>query len=131
MSGLLSAEVTGSFIRGEDPSKLVAAVPTMTVFLEGEIGQPEFEEISAQLRRFADRRVRNVVLDFADVSHVDFRIVRPLLARADSFRALGGDIKLCGLSPYLTAVVRSTGTYEMFDTFVTVAEAHASFSPSK
>jgi anti-sigma B factor antagonist len=115
----------------QEVNKYIAPVPTMTVFLEGEMGQPEFEEISAQLRRFADRRVRNVVLDFADVSHIDYRIVRPLLARADSFRALGGDIKLCGLSPYLTAVIRSTGTYEMFDTFVTVAEAHASFSTSK
>jgi len=104
------------------------AVPhTMTLYLEGEIGQTEWADVSAQLFRYANRRVRHVVIDFTDVSHLDYRVVRPLIARADSFRAVGGDVKLSGLSPYLLAIFRSAGAHEAFDTFTTAPEAAASF----
>ncbi len=105
----------------------VAVPHAMTLYLEGEIGQPEWADISAQLFRYANRRVRHVVIDFTDVSHLDYRVVRPLMARADSFRAVGGDVKLSGLSPYLAAIFRSAGAHEAFDTFASAAEATASF----
>jgi anti-sigma B factor antagonist len=99
----------------------------MTLYLEGEIGQDEWSDVSAQLFRYANRRVRNVVIDFTDVSHLDYRVVRPLMARADSFRAVGGDVKLSGLSPYLAAIFRSAGAHDAFDSYQTAAQATASF----
>jgi anti-sigma B factor antagonist len=105
----------------------VAVPHTMTLYLEGEISQTEWADISAQLFRYANRRVRHVVIDFTDVSHLDYRIVRPLIARADSFRAVGGDVKLSGLSPYLFAIFKSAGAHDAFDTFASAPEAAASF----
>jgi len=58
---------------------------TMTLYLEGEIGQTEWADISAQLFRYANRRVRHVVIDFTDVSHLDYRVVRPLIAGPTRF----------------------------------------------
>ena len=105
----------------------VAVPHSRTLYLEGEIGQTEWSDVSAQLFRYANRRVRHVVMDFTDVSHLDYRVVRPLMARADSFRAVGGDVKLSGLSPYLFAIFKSAGAHEAFDIFSTAAEASASF----
>ena len=104
------------------------AVPhVMTLYLEGEIAQKEWVEVTAQLNRYADRRVRHVVVDFTEVSHLDYRMVRPLIARKDSFRALGGDLKLSGLSPYLLAIFRSAGVYDAFVSYPSATEAVASY----
>jgi len=55
--------------------------------------------------------------------------VRPLMARAERFREAGGDIKLCGLSPYLSAILRAAGAWLSFECYQTAAEAQAAFMP--
>ncbi len=100
---------------------------TMTLALEGEIGADELTDISAQLFRFARKGTVNVVIDFTDVTHLDYRLVRPLVERADFLRARGGDLKLSGLSPYLAAVLRTSGGADAFDTFATAADATGAF----
>ena len=99
----------------------------MTVALEGEIGVREYDEIADQLFRFSSRGMRRVVLDFTDVSHVDYRVVRPLMLRASGLRHLGGDMKLCGMSRYIHAIFRSAGANEAFDYYAEADDAVASF----
>ena len=99
----------------------------MTIALEGEIGIREYDQIAEQLFRFSSRGVRRVVLDFSDVSHLDYRVVRPLMLRASGLRHLGGDIKLCGLSPYLHAIFRSAGANDAFDYYAEAVDAVAAF----
>jgi anti-anti-sigma regulatory factor len=60
---------------------------------------------------------------------LDYRGVRPLASRADLFRQAGGDIKLCGLSPYLRAIFRAAGARDAFEEFPSAEEAHVAFSP--
>lgn len=98
-----------------------------TISLEGEVGSKEFPEIHTLLFELAQRGVRNIVIDFAEVSHFDFRGVKPLCRRAEAFRGAGGDIKLCGLSPYIAAIFRSAGAWDGFDYFVAAPEAVAAF----
>jgi anti-anti-sigma factor len=99
----------------------------MRVVLEGELGRDEHLDISRLLFRLTDDHVHRVVLDFAQVSHFDYRGVRPLMRRAEVFRELGGDLKLSGLSPYLFAIFRSAGASGAFDFFATLEDAAASF----
>ncbi len=42
------------------------------------------------------RGARNVVLDFSEVSHLDYRGVKPLMARVEALPRAGGDVKLSG-----------------------------------
>lgn len=99
----------------------------VTCALEGEIGEKELVELGDQLFRYASQGAFGVVLDLSEVTHFDYRGVKPLLARAELFRKAGGDIKLCGLSPYLLAIFRSTGVHDRFDYFGSAAEAREVF----
>jgi anti-anti-sigma factor len=98
-----------------------------TLFLEGELGAKEMAQLSDELFRLAQRGHRNVVVDLTDVSHLDYRGVRPLWTRAELFRKAGGDIKLCGLSPYLAAIFRAAGAYGAFEAYEKVDQARGAF----
>ena len=98
-----------------------------TVNLEGEIGQPEAKELCDLLLHMASKGVFSVVIDFSEVSHLDYRGVRPLVRRALAFRELGGDVKLAGLSPYIHAIVRSAGANDEFDVFAEIDQARWAF----
>jgi anti-sigma B factor antagonist len=130
MSELAAAELLETEV--VEAKKQSAFVPQtrasqMTIALEGEIGIREYDQIAEQLFRFSSRGVRRVVLDFTDVSHLDYRVVRPLMLRASGLRHLGGDIKLCGLSPYLHAIFRSAGANEAFDYYPEAIDAVSAF----
>ena len=99
----------------------------MTIALDGEIGLREYDQIADQLFRFSSRGVLRVVLDLSDVGHLDYRIVRPLMLRAAGLRHLGGDLKLCGLSPYLYAIFRSAGAADAFDCYAHAVDAVQAF----
>jgi anti-sigma B factor antagonist len=109
------------------PGAVAGRGRVMRVTLEGEIGRDEHQGISALLLRLAEAEVHQVVLDLSGVSHFDYRGVRPLMRRADAFRELGGDVRLCGLSPYLFAIFQSAGAAEAFDYHATAQDAEASF----
>jgi anti-sigma B factor antagonist len=100
---------------------------TMTVVLEGEISHSEWEDVADHLFRLAHRGVTQVVVDFTGVTHLDYRAVRPLMARTEIFRKAGGDVRLSGLSPYLHAIFRSAGANETFDYFSDPMDAVKSF----
>lgn len=104
-----------------------AKARTMTMVLEGEIGDAEMAEIGEMLFRLSMDGVSQLVIDMREVSHFDYRGVRPLMRRADAFRELGGDIKLAGLSPYVFAIFRSAGAHDAFDYFASSTDARSSF----
>lgn len=102
----------------------------MQMMLEGEIGQADFNDIADMLFRMVSNGVTSLVIDLSEVSHFDYRNVKPLMRRAEAFRELGGDIRLSGLSPYLHAIFRSAGANDAFDYFANTADAVASFNKS-
>ena len=131
MSELAALELSQIEVTTEEAPKKSFVPQTraahMTLALEGEIGIREYDEIAEQLFRFSSRGVRRVVIDFCDVSHVDYRVVRPLMLRASGLRHLGGDMKLCGMSPYIHAIFRSAGANDAFDYYAEAVDAIASF----
>lgn len=99
-----------------------------TLMLEGELGEDDLTQLCEDLMHRLHRGIRQVVLDFADVSHLNYRGVRPLVARTEAFRRSGGDVKLSGLSPYLAAIFRAAGAHDAFELYPHMNDARAAFS---
>ena len=99
-----------------------------TLMLEGELGEKELGQVCEELSQRLHRGVRQVVVDFSEVAHLDYRGVKPLMARGEAFRRAGGDIKLSGLSPYLAAIFRAAGAHDMFEMYPHMNDARAAFA---
>ena len=99
-----------------------------TLLLEGELSVEELTQVCEELGRRMQRGLRQVVLDFSEVSHLDYRGVRPLMARTESIRRTGGDVKLSGLSPYLAAIFRAAGAHDAFECYPHMNDARAAFA---
>lgn len=94
---------------------------------EGEMGTMELAHLGEELFRLAHRGCHKVVLDLAGVDHVDYRGLKPLAARARLLRAAGGDLKLVGLTPYVSAIFRAAGVEEEFKAYPTTELAKLAF----
>jgi anti-anti-sigma regulatory factor len=105
-----------------------SAPKVMRMVLEGEISRDELGDIGDMLFRLTTSGSLNVVIDFTEVTHFDYRGVKPLMRKAEVFRELGGDVRLSGLSAYLMAIFRSAGANDAFDYFASVEDAVASFN---
>lgn len=99
-----------------------------TLLLEGELGEAELLQVCEELGKRLQRGVRQVVIDLGEVAHLDYRGVRPLMARAESFRRAGGDVKLSALSPYLAAIFRAAGAHDRFEMYPHMNDARAAFA---
>ena len=108
-----------------------AASRVMTLMPEREVGVREWSELARKFDRLERAGYVRYVLDFTDVSHLDYRGVRPLVERAQRIRELGGDLKLAGLSPYLAAIFRVAGAHTAFQCFKDPLEAGAAFDRSR
>jgi anti-anti-sigma factor len=111
--------------RPADPEALAGEV--MTMVLEGELSVADLAEVCSELFRLAHRGYRRVVIDLHEVSHLDYRGLKPLAARADLYRRGGGDIKLCRVSAYLFAILQAVGLHQSFDLYATVEDALRAF----
>lgn len=110
-----------------EPAPEALAGEVMTMVLEGELTAADLTEIGAELFRLAHRGYRRVVIDLHDVSHLDYRGLKPLAARAELYRRGGGDIKLCRVSAYLFAILQAVGLHQAFDLYATVEDAIQAF----
>jgi anti-anti-sigma factor len=99
-----------------------------TLLLEGELSSDDLARVCEELGLRLQRGVRQVVLDFSEVAHVDYRGVRPLMARTEALRRAGGDVKLSGLSPYLAAIFRAAGAHNAFEYYPHMNDARAAFA---
>ena len=99
-----------------------------TLMLEGELSEQDLLQLCDELTRKMQRGTRQVVLDFGDVGHLNYRGVKPLMARAEAFRRTGGDLKLSGLSPYLAAIFRAAGAHDTFEIYPHMNDARAAFA---
>ena len=99
-----------------------------TLGLRGELDQVALAELGDRLIRLLDQSCVWVLLDFTAVEHLDYRGVSALAARADAFRRAGGDLKVCGLSPYLQAVLRAGGAHGAFEVFRDASDARAAMT---
>ena len=95
--------------------------------LEGEIGRNEMKAVVEALGRLLARGIFEFVVDFSEVTHVDYRSLHSLVRFAQTLQQLGGELKVCGLSSYLYAIFCSTGAQEVFHYYEGIWPARASF----
>ena len=99
-----------------------------TVLLEGELSEQELSQVADELLRRSGHGVRYLVLDFAEVPHLNYRGVKPLVQRVEALRRAGSDVKLSGLSPYLKAIFRAAGAHDVFEFYPHLNDARAAFA---
>lgn len=122
-------QITWARVAGYDAALAAAAEADVHVMApEGELGEREMTHLFDEIVRLSCAGKMNLVLDLSATHHVDYRQVRPLLSRATFLRQTGGDLKLCGLTPYLAAIFRAAGALANFDVFDTAEEASAAFA---
>ena len=114
--------------QGSPRSKSRLRLRHTTLALRGELDQAALAELGDRLIRLLDQSCVWVLLDFSAVEHLDYRGVEALVVRADAFRRAGGDLKVCGLSPYLQAVLRAGGAHGAFEVFRDPRDARAAMS---
>lgn len=100
----------------------------LTLFLEGELSRTDLDKVCGELLKMSERGQYQAVLDLTDVAHLDYRGVWALFRRAVRFRDVGGDIKVCGASPYLAAIFRASGAGYGFEFYATPHEAEEAFA---
>ncbi|MCL2178394.1 MAG: STAS domain-containing protein [Proteobacteria bacterium] len=96
--------------------------------LEGEIGCEEVEGMVDAFARLVARGIFEFVVDFSEVAHVDYRGLRAWVCFAQALKRQGGEMKVCGMSPYIYAIFCSAGVQEAFDYYEGIWPAHAAFS---
>lgn len=115
-------------VRRRATSALAGADRVETLMLEGELGEQDLLKLCDELTQRMHRGLRQVVLDLSEVPHLNYRGVKPLMARAEAFRRTGGDLKLSGLSPYLAAIFRAAGAHDTFEIYPHMNDARAAFA---
>ncbi|AKF83092.1 anti-anti-sigma factor [Myxococcus fulvus] len=114
-------------VRRGAASALAGAGRVETLMLEGELSEQDLLTLCDELSQRMHRGLRQVVLDLSEVGHLNYKGVKPLMARAEAFRRTGGDLKLSGLSPYLAAIFRAAGAHDAFEIYPHMNDARAAF----
>jgi anti-sigma B factor antagonist len=87
-----------------------------------EVGALQFE-----VERLS-RQSKKVVLQLAEVSHIDSGGLGALVRLFGVLRSSGGDLKLCELSPFFLQVLQVTNLLRLFQTFDSEKQAIEAFS---
>ena len=95
--------------------------------LEGEMSREDMKAAMEAFARLLGRGIFEFIVDFSEVSHVDYRGLQSLVPFAQSLKKLGGELKVCGLSPYIYAIFCSAGIQEAFQYYEGIWPARASF----
>jgi anti-anti-sigma factor len=105
-----------------------AETPTVSVIrLSGELGASEMESLARALTSLLAENRRRIVLNFRNVRHVSLGGIARLAERNLRFKALGGEVKLSGVTPYVVNLFNLVGAYSSFDISASEEEAVARF----
>ena len=110
----LSHGLTGASARVElhervAPDAGAPASRLARVTLRGCIDTVAARRLEQALDDLALRGVEQVVVDCAELRHVDFRMVPALVTALERFESRAGGVVLCGLSRYLRDLFRMAG----------------------
>jgi anti-anti-sigma factor len=78
----------------------------------------------------ASRGVDQVLVDCAELRHIDFRVVPALMATLDRFEAHSSGVVLCGLSRYLRDLFRMAGCESRLRCWSSAADLLATGAPA-
>jgi anti-sigma B factor antagonist len=101
---------------------------TVTVLrLSGDVSMSDMDALARLLTDLVLENRNKVVLNFRHVTHVSLNAISKLAERNQRYRALGGEIKLVGLIPYVANLFKLVGAFSRFDVLADEDEAVARF----
>ena len=99
--------------------------------LEGEVDAAKMAEINRIVGQLIKGEMYGLILNFEAVEHVHFATLTSLVEEKKRLQSFGGDLRLAGLSDYLTNIFKTTGVLEEFAVFKTAQQAAKSFGVAK
>ena len=87
----------------------------------------EIDALQAELNKQTKLRKR-VVLQLAETDYIDSSGMGTLLRLVGALRSVGGDVKLCEVSPFALRVLHATNLLSLFRTYASETEAIEAFS---
>lgn len=97
------------------------------IYLEGEIGIPEFQYLSQVIRSLTLKRLHKIIFSFKAVEHLNYKVFQELMGFAKACRREAGDIRFAEISQYLYHIFLFSGADQSIDHFRDVEEALLSF----
>jgi anti-anti-sigma factor len=82
---------------------------TARLALRGWLDAIALSRLGQRFDDLARQGVRRLILDLAELHHVDYRLVPALTEALERFEARSGAVVVCGLSPYLRDIFRLSG----------------------
>ncbi len=107
--------------------RMTMAHDVAVIYLEGEIGLPEFHYIEGVLRSLREKGVRCFVFSFESVEHVNYKVFWEWMGLAKTLRLLSGDVRFTQISQYLYHIFLFSGADQTIDHFSQVEDAILSF----
>lgn len=95
---------------------------------QGDLGEAEIRGLCDEMVSLSCADKSRVVLDLSRVTHIEYQQIPSLAARARLLKSAGGDLKLCGLSTYLSAIFRASGQMDRFDVHEDAPSAASAFA---
>ena len=95
------------------------------VGLQGELSRRNVHVLDDALSSLAKCDQRNVVLNMADLKHLDYRLVERIAERIIEFQCDGGDLKMAAASGYIRSILQAMGLDEVI--YPSLEEALLSF----
>ncbi len=108
-----------------------AKIKVYQMNLDGEVDSAKMAEITRVVGQLIKGEMFGLILNFEAVEHVNFAILPSLVEEKKRLQSFGGDLRLAGLSDYLTNIFKTTNVLEEFQVFETALQAAKSFGVSK
>ncbi len=95
--------------------------------VSGDLGLKNVRHFDSVLNLILQEEIEQIVLDFSELHHMDYKLVPHLLDRIIEVQCLGGELKLAGMNRYISDILKAMGFEE--ETYPSVEDAVISFSP--
>lgn len=95
------------------------------VGLTGDLSRRNIHVLEEVLSSLAKCELRNVVLSFEKLSHLDYRLVERIAEKIIEFQCDGGDLKMAAVNGYVRKILEAMGLEE--EVYSSVEEALLAF----
>ncbi len=98
------------------------------VALRGRFDAPSAPEAERTLRTLLEQGMSRVILDLADVEYISSGGLRVIVMLTKALEKINGEMKLSGLSPFVSEVFKITNLAKRYDICHSRDEAFAAFA---
>lgn len=98
------------------------------VAMRGRFDAPSAPEADRTLRTLLEQGMSRVVLDLSDVEYISSGGLRVVIMLTKALERISGEMKLCGMSPFVSEVFKITNLAKRYDICPSRDEALAAFA---